>query len=86
MHVSRIGTATDLAITVRRLRRDAGLTQVALAERAQVSRRLVISMEAGKPRLELIGVLAVLEALGHELAAVPILNEVDPPLRAPAPW
>jgi HTH-type transcriptional regulator / antitoxin HipB len=52
-------------------RRALGLRQEDLADLAQVSHRFVQALEAGKPTVRLDKVVAVLEALGLELAVVP---------------
>lgn len=79
-------TPSDLGAQVRRLRRNSGLTQAALAESAGVSRRLVVDMEGGKPRLELIGVMAVLEALEVDLGLLPAVDDGPPPAATEVPW
>ena len=52
-----------IAATVRGVRRQQGLTQARLAEKAGVSRLFVIELEGGHPRAELGKVLSVLDAL-----------------------
>ena len=52
-------------------RRALRLRQEDLADLAEVSHRFVQTLEAGKPTVRLDKVVAVLEALGLELAVVP---------------
>ena len=66
----RINSVHDLAAAARGRRIALGLSQAALAGRMGVSRDWVNSFEAGKPRVELILVLRVLEALDLRLEAV----------------
>jgi y4mF family transcriptional regulator len=54
----------DLAAVVRGRRKDLGLSQAELADRAGVSRKWIYQFEAGKPTAELRLILRVLEALG----------------------
>ncbi|MFK5634280.1 helix-turn-helix domain-containing protein [Ornithinimicrobium sp. LYQ103] len=70
----------DLGAAVRRARREAGLSQQALADRAGVSRQWLSRMEAGKgPSVELGKVLDVLAALGLavDLGAAPAPGAKD---------
>ena len=60
----RVGNAGDLGRHLRERRRAAGFTQQQLAERADVSRRWLSGLEAGKPSAEIGLVLRVVEALG----------------------
>ncbi len=53
-----------LATAIRRARKEQGLTQAVLAERAGVSRLFVIELEAGHPRAELGKTISVLDVLG----------------------
>jgi transcriptional regulator with XRE-family HTH domain len=66
----QIKSVHDLAATARGRRSALGLSQAALADRMGVSRDWVNSFEAGKPRVELILVLRLLEALDLRLEAV----------------
>ena len=59
----RVNSIHDLAATVRGRRVELGLSQAELATRARVSRDWVNYFEAGKPTVELILVLQILEAL-----------------------
>jgi y4mF family transcriptional regulator len=54
----------DLAALVRGRRKDLGLSQAELADRAGVSRKWIYQFEAGKPTAELRLILRVLDALG----------------------
>lgn len=58
-----VRTVQDLSAAVRGRRRAQGLAQLAVAERAGVSRAWLVDFEAGKPTVELGRVLAVLAAL-----------------------
>ena len=58
---------SHIANEVRWRRRAHGWTQQSLADRAQVSRRLVSQLERGKPTLRMDGVERVLAALGARL-------------------
>ncbi len=59
----RVNSINDLAAAVRGRRLALGLTQAGLAGRIGVSRDWVNYFESGKPTVELILVLRVLEAL-----------------------
>lgn len=59
-----IRTLQDLAAAVRGRRSLLKLTQVALSQKAGVSRTFVQDLEAGKLTVELRSVLSVLDALG----------------------
>ncbi|HET8680382.1 MAG TPA: helix-turn-helix transcriptional regulator [Micromonosporaceae bacterium] len=67
----RIASARDLALYVRDRRRDLGMTQADLAAAAEVSRRWLSALEAGKPTAEIGLVLRTLHALGLVLDAQP---------------
>jgi y4mF family transcriptional regulator len=56
-----------MGILVRNFRRNLGLTQAELAERAGVSRKWLVEFEQGKPEAQLWMVIDVLNALGYEL-------------------
>lgn len=60
----------DFGLVIRERRRDLSLTQEDLADLAQVSERLVRSIEAGKQTVQLDKLSRVLAALGLELAVV----------------
>lgn len=62
-----VRTVQDLSATARGRRRDLGLAQQVVAERAAVSRAWLVDFEAGKPTVELGKVLAVLGALSMTL-------------------
>ena len=65
--MTSIQSIRDLAAAVRGRRKDLGISQAALAERAGVSRKWVYEFEAGKPTAEFGLLLRVLDALGLEL-------------------
>jgi HTH-type transcriptional regulator / antitoxin HipB len=60
---------SDLAVVVRARRRGLGLTQVEVAELADVSARFVMELEQGKPTIRLDKLTAVLDAIGLSLRA-----------------
>ena len=65
----------DFGLVIRERRRDLSLTQEDLADLAQVSERLVRSIEAGKQTVQLDKLSRVLSALGLELAVVTHIPE-----------
>lgn len=75
----RIGTATELGLTLRDRRRRLGLSQASLAQEVGVSRQWIVEVEGGKPRVELALVLRVIRALGLELRADVALPVELPP-------
>jgi y4mF family transcriptional regulator len=68
----RLNNARDLGLYVRERRRELGLTQAGLAASAQVSRRWLSDLEAGKPTAEVGLVFKVLHALELALDASPV--------------
>jgi HTH-type transcriptional regulator / antitoxin HipB len=60
----RIRTSRDLGSFIRGRRRDLGMEQGALAEKAGTSRKWIVEMEQGKPRAEIGLILRTLRALG----------------------
>jgi transcriptional regulator with XRE-family HTH domain len=65
-----------LGIALRDARKVKGWTQQQLADRAGVSRQLIIDLERGRrPRAELSRVLALARALGLGLALEPLETE-----------
>lgn len=81
----RIGSPEDFGALVRRTRREAGLTQQALAERIGVSRFWLAAFERGKEGVELGLVLRTLKALGITVrAGIELTDPVDAAVRAPA--
>lgn len=66
-----VHTADEFAATLRRARKDRGLTQQALADAMGVSRQWVIAAEAGTPTVRLDLVLQALQVLGLALDVVP---------------
>jgi y4mF family transcriptional regulator len=65
--MTSIHSIRDLAAVVRGRRKDLGISQAALAERAGVSRKWIYEFESGKPTAEFGLLLRVLDALGLEL-------------------
>lgn len=63
----RIRSTRDLAAAVRGRRKDLGMNQADLAQRAGVSRKWIYEFEAGKPTAELGLVIRVVERLGLAL-------------------
>jgi HTH-type transcriptional regulator / antitoxin HipB len=59
----RIRSMADVAAAVRGRRLDRGLSQSELAEMAGVSRKWISELEAGKPTVETVLVIRILEAL-----------------------
>jgi y4mF family transcriptional regulator len=79
-----IETAAAAGALIRAHRVDLGLTQQTLAEKAGVSRKFLIDLEAGHDRAELGKTLAVMAALGLTLAAtdpIPRGSDHDPARR-----
>lgn len=64
MQVSELGAA------VRAARKAQGLRQEQLAAAAGVGLRFVVELEAGKPTIQLAKTIAVLQALGMDLALI----------------
>jgi y4mF family transcriptional regulator len=67
----RLASVRDLGLYVRDRRRRLGMTQVDLSTSAQVSRRWLSDLEAGKPTAEVGLVFKVLHALELTLEAHP---------------
>ncbi len=64
--------SSALIAFVRRRRKQAGLTQQDLADRAGVGLRFVRDLEQGKQTLRMDKVNQVLALFGHELGPIPI--------------
>lgn len=62
-----------LGENVRRFRAAAGLSQVALADRARISRRTVIKLESGTANISLTGLEQLADALG--VRSIDLLSE-----------
>jgi transcriptional regulator with XRE-family HTH domain len=60
-------TPTDLGETIRRARRTQGLTQIDLAERANVARGAVQKLESGRGTVNFPTVLKILRTLSLDL-------------------
>ncbi len=69
-----IQTSKAFGSEVRRARKDQGLSQAALAERAGVGRPWLSELETGKRTVELGRALAVLNALGLAISFAPIAS------------
>ncbi len=67
----------DLVQFVKNRRRQLGLAQVDLAERAGVGLRFIRDLEQGKQTLRLDKVNQVLALFGHVLAPVPMLKDSE---------
>lgn len=57
----------QLSELLRRLREEAGLTQVDLADRLQVSQSVISKVESGQRRLDLVQLETYAQGLGVEL-------------------
>lgn len=69
---ARATTSTrDIAYLVPTLRREAGLTQAALAAKAGVSTRWLAAFEAGKTSVDLTNAYNVYKALGYTFTITP---------------
>ena len=66
--MTSIRTAQQLGDALRAARKQLGLTQPQLALAAGVGVRFIVDLEAGKPTVQLLQVLRVIDALGGELA------------------
>ncbi len=66
---------TPIASFVKDRRKMFNLTQIDLAEKSGVGLRFVRELEQGKPTLRLDKVNQVLALFGHEVGAVPIVNQ-----------
>jgi HTH-type transcriptional regulator/antitoxin HipB len=62
-----IHSVADLGAALRAKRKALGLTQADLALAAGVGLRFVVELEAGKPTVQLLRVLRVIDALGGTL-------------------
>ncbi|MGO1320377.1 MAG: helix-turn-helix domain-containing protein [Galactobacter sp.] len=70
-HPVELFSPADLGETLRQLRRNAGLTQAQVAERAGVSRRWLINAESGRFSAEIGMYMQVLDTLGAALYVGP---------------
>ncbi|MCF4164327.1 XRE family transcriptional regulator [Zavarzinia compransoris] len=75
------GILHHLAANLRRLRREAGLSQNALAERAGVSRRMLVGIEAGDSNVS----LSTLDKIAHALGVLlpDLIVDRERPLESP---
>lgn len=60
-------TFTEVSDAIRRRRKALGLTQLELADLAEVSERLVRDVETGRVTIKTEKLLSILEALGLEI-------------------
>lgn len=72
--VNDAANSYKLGVMLRQLREQRGLTQAEVAERADISRQLLVKIEKGHPRAEIGRVLAVVRALGGRIAIEPITD------------
>jgi len=73
---------SDIATVVKTARRALKLRQAELAAAAGVGLRFLIELEAGKPTIQLDKTLAVLDALGLDIA---IIARADTPAQRQRP-
>lgn len=66
---------SDLSTVIKRRRKELGLTQVDLADKAGVGLRFIREMEQGKSTLRMDKVNQVLFLFGLELGSVPLNRE-----------
>lgn len=59
----------DISSTIRRVRKEKGLTQAELAAACGVGVRFIVDLEAAKPTISLTKTLKVLQMLGIKLEA-----------------
>ncbi|MFD3444457.1 helix-turn-helix domain-containing protein [Microbacteriaceae bacterium 4G12] len=74
------GVLAHVGGNVRRYRAEAGLSQVALADRSGVSRRTILKLEAGEANISLTGLDHLADALGVtfvDLVAAPTARRAD---------
>ena len=81
--IMTIRSPGDLGLLIRDRRKQLGLDQQALAQRAGVSRQWIVEVEQGKPRAAIGLLLKTLRALDLELEAKPARFEDR--TRGPAP-
>lgn len=74
--LSRIGQS------LRDLRKQRGLSQMELAQKAGTTRKAVIHAEKGAPGLSLGTFVAMVEAMGAELTTVPVRRPTTDEIRA----
>jgi y4mF family transcriptional regulator len=63
---------------IKERRRQAGLTQEALAEKAGVGLRFIRDLEQGKKTLRLDKANQILALFGHELGPVRLVKRIEP--------
>ena len=77
MEAMRVESASDFGRTVRAARKEAGLSQMQLAERCGCSQRFVSEVERGKETAELGRALKLLEVLNVPLSAGTLVVDLD---------
>jgi y4mF family transcriptional regulator len=68
----------DIGSFVRKMRRDSGLSQSQLADKAGVGLNFVYQMEKNKPTVQLDCARQVLNALGFEISVSKLVQDVRP--------
>lgn len=68
--------------SLRELRKQRGLSQLELADRAGTTRKTVINAEKGSPGLSLGSFVALVEAMGAELTTVPVRRPTTEEIRS----
>ena len=71
--------STTLSKFVKTMRKQYGLTQIALSEKSGVGLRFVRELEQGKQTLRLDKVNQVLNLFGYEVGAVPMAKNDEQP-------
>ena len=77
MEAVQIADAGDFGRAVRTARKEAGLSQMQLAEQCGCSQRFVSEIERGKPTAELGRAFKLLETLGVPVMAGTIRQDLD---------
>jgi len=77
MEAMRVESASDFGRAVRTARKEAGLSQMQLAERCGCSQRFVSEIERGKETAELGRAVKLLEALNVPLSAGSLMADLD---------
>ncbi len=72
------GDNMDIGSFVRKIRRESGLSQTQLAEKAGVGLNFVYQMEKNKPTVQLDCARQVLNALGFEIAVTKLIQDDRP--------
>ena len=77
MEAMRVESAADFGRAVRTARKEAGLSQMQLAERCGCSQRFVSEVERGKETAELGRAIKLLEVLNVPLSAGTLMVDLD---------